>query len=92
LTDICIRLGDGGPHGRGYRKRLYEAFIARIELCYTAGTDSVQAFSGSQLVVSQLNGAYEAKHDTIAAYVRQFREAIKLLKHFAMTHIPCSEN
>jgi len=29
----------------------YEALIARIELCYTTGADSVQAFSDSQLVI-----------------------------------------
>jgi len=33
------------------------------------GTDSVQAFSDSQLVVSYLNGAYEAREDTMTAYV-----------------------
>jgi len=30
----------------------YEALVAEIELCYTAGVDHVQAFSDSQLVVS----------------------------------------
>jgi len=30
----------------------YEALIARVELCYTAGADSIQAFSDSQLVVN----------------------------------------
>jgi len=47
----------------------YEALIAGIELCYIAGADSIQAFSNLQLVVSQLNSAYKAKDDTIAAYV-----------------------
>jgi len=47
----------------------YEALTEGIEHCYTAGTDYVQAFSNSQLVVSQLNGAYEAKDDVIAVYV-----------------------
>jgi len=70
----------------------YEALITRIELCYTIGADFVQAFSDSQLVFSQLNGAYEAKDDTMAAYVRQVREATKLLKHFVITHIPRLEN
>jgi len=63
-----------------------------IELCYTIGADLVQAFSDSQLVISQLNGAYEAKDDTMAAYVQGVREATKLLKHFAIIHIPRSEN
>jgi len=70
----------------------YEALIARIELCYTAGADSVQAFSTSQLVISQLNGAYEAMENTMAAYVQRVREGRKLLKHFVITHIPRSEN
>jgi len=28
----------------------------------------------------------------MAGYVRRVREVNKLLKHFAITHIPCSEN
>jgi len=48
----------------------YETLIAGMELCYTARADSVQAFSDSQLVVSQLNRAYEARDDTMTAYVR----------------------
>ena len=66
----------------------YEALIVGIELCYTAGADSVQAFSDFQLVVSQLNGTYKAKDDSMAAYIRGVREATKLLKHFVITHIP----
>jgi len=52
-------------------KAEYEALIAGVELCYTAGADSVRAFSDSQLLVSQLNGEYEIKYDTITAYVRR---------------------
>ena len=70
----------------------YEALTEGIEHCYTAGTDYVQAFSNSQLVVSQLNGAYEAKDDEMAVYVQRVQEATKLLKHFTITHIPGSEN
>ena len=43
----------------------YEALIAGIELCYAMGADVVRAFSDSQLVVSQLNGEYEKKDDTM---------------------------
>ena len=39
----------------------YEALVAGIELCYTAGADHIQTFSDSQLVVSQLNEAYERR-------------------------------
>ena len=70
----------------------YEALIAGIELCYTAATDLVWAFLDSQLVVSQLNGEYETKNDIMAAYLWCVREATRLLKHFAITHIPQSEN
>jgi len=65
----------------------YKALIVGIELCYTTGANSLCAFSDSQLVVSQLNGTYEVKDDTMAAYVRRVRETTKLLKHFVITHI-----
>jgi len=70
----------------------YEALVAGLELCYTAGADHVQAFSDSQLVVNQLNGTYEVKDDIMTAYVQRVREAMGLLKHFSITHIPRSEN
>jgi len=69
-----------------------EALVTGIELCYTAKTDCVQAFSDSQLVVSQLNGVYEVKDNVMAAYIQRVREATKLLKYFSITHIPRSEN
>ena len=70
----------------------YEALIVRIELCYTAGVDSIQAFSNSQLVINQLNGATEAKDDAMDAYAWRVQEATKLLKHFTITHTPRSDN
>jgi len=73
-------------------KAEYEPLIVGVELYYTAGADSVQAFSDSQLVFNQLNGEYEIKDDTMAAYVRWMHEATKLLKHFSINHIPCLEN
>ena len=36
----------------------YEALITGLELYYTASANHVQAFSDSQLSVSQLNGTY----------------------------------
>ena len=47
----------------------YKTLITGIELCFTADADSVQAFSNSQLMVSQLNGEYKTKDDTMVAYV-----------------------
>jgi len=65
----------------------YETLMTGIKLCYTTRRDSVQAFSDSQLVVSQVNGAYKAKDDTMEAYVGWVREATKLLKYFAITSV-----
>jgi len=75
-----------------YNEAEYEALTVVMELCYTVGADSVQAFSDSQIVVSQLNGEYKVTDDTMASYVRQERDATMLLKHFSTTHIPRSEN
>ena len=66
--------------------------MAGVELCYTTGVDLVQAFSDSQLMVSQLNGEYDVKYNTMVAYIQQVREAAKLLKHFSITYIPQPEN
>ena len=69
----------------------YKALIAVLELCYTAGVDSVRAFSGSPLVVSHLIREYEVKDHTMAAYVCRVQKATRLLKHFSILHIPLSE-
>ena len=66
----------------------YEALIAGVELFYTTGEDSVRAFSDSQLIISQLNGEYEMKDGPMAAYVRRVWEAIQLLKHCSISHMP----
>ena len=66
--------------------------IASMELSYTAGADSVRAFSDSQLVVSQINGEYEAKDETMVSCIQRVREASRLLKHFSIMHIPRSQN
>jgi len=66
----------------------YEALIAEIELCYTAGIDSIKVYSNSQLVVSQLNGKHEIKDDKMAAYVCRVREATSRLKNFSIAQIP----
>ena len=48
----------------------YEALIAGVELCCITGANLVRAFSNTQLVVSQHNGEYEVKDDTMVAYIR----------------------
>jgi len=68
----------------------YEALIARIELCYITGVDSVKAYSDSQLVFCQLNDEYETKDDTMAAYIHWVPQATNWLKSFSIAHIPRS--
>jgi len=70
----------------------YEALIAGLELCQSLGAEAVHAYLDSQPVVSQLNGEYEVKDDTMAAYVRCVREVTALLSSFEIVHIPHSEN
>jgi len=42
-----------------------KSLIVGVDLCYTAGADSVRLLSNSQLIVDQLSGEYEVKFDTI---------------------------
>jgi len=70
----------------------YEALIASVELCYIIRVDSVRAFSNSQLMVSQLNGEYEVKDNTIATYVWRVWEGTWLLKYLSIMHMPPSKN
>jgi len=66
------------------QKLLEESFIREYQY--------PEWISNAVLVVSQLNGDYKVKDDTLSTHVRRVPEATKLLKHFSITHIPQSEN
>ena len=92
------------PMGRVYEQALkflfkasnnkaeYEALLAGMDLCLALGAKHLRAFSDSQLIVSQVMGAYEARDAVMMAYLAKVKERSKSLTTFEIRHLPRSEN
>ncbi|XP_073120613.1 uncharacterized protein [Henckelia pumila] len=70
----------------------YEAFIMGIKLALSVGAKKVTIHSDSQLIVSQVNGKYEAKKDKMLGYLTQVNELLSCLDNYDVKQIPRMEN
>ncbi|XP_056697680.1 uncharacterized protein [Spinacia oleracea] len=70
----------------------YEALLAGIKMCKAAGAQVILAFSDSQLIVSQVNGDYEARDPNMIKYMQAVHQEIEHLKSFEAKQIPRTEN
>ncbi|PKA59327.1 hypothetical protein AXF42_Ash001421 [Apostasia shenzhenica] len=52
----------------------------------------IQVFSDSQLVVNQVNRAFEMKDEILKKYLQQAQSLISQFEDFSLTHIPREEN
>ncbi|XP_073137334.1 uncharacterized protein [Henckelia pumila] len=70
----------------------YEAFIMGIKLALSVGAKRLKVHSDSQLIVSQVNGNYEAKEDKRLEYLTQVNELLSRLDNYNIKQIPRGEN
>ena len=70
----------------------YEALLAGIRMCKAAGAKKINACSDSQLIVSQVNGDYEATHPVMVKYLAAVKKEAGDLEDFHVSQIPRSEN
>ncbi|XP_056695476.1 uncharacterized protein [Spinacia oleracea] len=61
-------------------------------MCKAAGAEEILALSDSQLIVSQVNGTYEAKEPTMVKYMQAVHQEVEPLKSFEVRQVPRSEN
>ncbi|XP_056691678.1 uncharacterized protein [Spinacia oleracea] len=61
-------------------------------MCKAAGAQEILAFSDSQLIVSQVNGDYEARDPNMIKYMQAVHKEIEHLKSFEAKQIPRTEN
>ncbi|PKA48175.1 hypothetical protein AXF42_Ash021449 [Apostasia shenzhenica] len=52
----------------------------------------VQVFSDSQLIVNQVNRAFETKDEVLKKHLQLARSLISQFEDFSLTHIPREEN
>ena len=70
----------------------YEALLTGLRMCLAAGAEEVEASSDSQLIVSQVNGDYEARDSAMIKYLARVQEEVTKLRSFVLLHVPRSEN
>jgi len=58
------------------------------EICDILGVEHLEAFSNSQVVVSQVKGEYEACDIAIITYLAKVKEKSSMFKKFEIKHVP----
>ncbi|KAL0458516.1 UNVERIFIED_CONTAM: hypothetical protein Slati_0478800 [Sesamum latifolium] len=70
----------------------YEVLVLGMKMAPKAGTRHLMAYSDSQLIVKQVEGAYEAKEDNMIQYLQQIEEPRIRFKSFQLVQIAREEN
>ncbi|KAL0411683.1 UNVERIFIED_CONTAM: hypothetical protein Slati_3758000 [Sesamum latifolium] len=69
----------------------YEALVIGMRMAHEAGARHLLAYSDSQLIVKQLEGAYEAKEENMIQYLQQIEELKTSFNYFQIVQIPQGE-
>ncbi|KAL0402684.1 UNVERIFIED_CONTAM: Ribonuclease HI [Sesamum latifolium] len=70
----------------------YEALVIGMRMAYEAGARHLLAYSDSQLIVKQVEGAYKAKEKNMIQYLQQIKELETSFDYFQIIQIPREEN
>ncbi|PKA60634.1 RNA-directed DNA polymerase like [Apostasia shenzhenica] len=70
----------------------YETLIAGLNFALSMAVRCIQVFSDFQLVVNQVNRAFETKDEVLKKYLQQTQSLISQFEDFSLTHIPKEEN
>nr|XP_017227794.1 PREDICTED: uncharacterized protein LOC108203390 [Daucus carota subsp. sativus] len=70
----------------------YEALIAGLGLARTLRVKNLKVYGDSRLVVSQVNGEFEAREETMLRYLRIVKAQMTQFEECLVEHIPKEEN
>ncbi|XP_077225651.1 uncharacterized protein LOC143858820 [Tasmannia lanceolata] len=70
----------------------YEALLAGLSLATELGAGKLKVYSDSQLVVEQVNGAYEAKGLRMKRYLQKVKEKLKRMGEVEILQVPRGMN
>ena len=70
----------------------YEALLMGMKMVQRMGGKSVEVFSDSRLIVSQVQGEFEAKDERMQGYLTLVKSLQSKFEHFNLQHIPRSGN
>ncbi|KAL0420201.1 UNVERIFIED_CONTAM: Ribonuclease HI [Sesamum latifolium] len=69
----------------------YEALVIGMRMAHETGARHLLSYSDSQLVVKQVEGAYEAKEENMIQYLQQIADLNTRFHHFQIIQIPREE-
>jgi len=82
-----------GPLGiRTNNQAEYSALIAALEFAHAGQIDRLQVFSDSELLVNQINGAYNVKNTELKLLHHRASLLIGKLRSFSIQQIPRDQN
>ncbi|XP_021827603.1 uncharacterized protein LOC110768210 [Prunus avium] len=87
-VEYALRLGFRASNNEAE----YEALIAGLRLAKELGAKKIQVRSDSQLVVNQVNEEYQARDDTMIAYVAKTKDLLSQFQTYELSQIPRSKN
>ncbi|KAK0593716.1 hypothetical protein LWI29_011306 [Acer saccharum] len=70
----------------------YEALIAGLKVCTVLGADEVEIFNDSQVVVNQVLDEYQARDESMIAYLELAKGLLERFKEYRIVHVPREEN
>ena len=70
----------------------YEALLKGLELARSVQAESILILGDSQLIISQVNGTYEAKEERMRKYLNKVVCLVKKFKEASFVQIPREEN
>jgi ribonuclease HI len=70
----------------------YEALLARLRLARDLKAKNIKAHVDSLLVANQISGNYNAKDPSMAKYLQETKELMKLFTSCEVVYVPRSQN
>ena len=70
----------------------YETLLKGLELARSVQAKSILVLGDSQLIISQVNGTYEAKEERMRKYLNKVVSLVKKFKEASFVQIPREEN
>ena len=70
----------------------YSALIAGLELALEKGVTDIEVLMDSELVVSQVTGAWKIKNDRLRSLAVRARSLMNIFEKSAIRHIPREQN
>src|ERR1051325_7171986 len=70
----------------------YQALIIGLQMALDLGILYLEAYGDLKLVINQMNGQYEVKHEDLKPYYIYARHLINKFEGVLLEHIPRAEN